>query len=231
MRRVVLCVMLASACCRNVPQKFTGQGPANSADRSAPARHGFPDNAKATVSVSSGFIRASGVAINRRGDILTSLHLVPEGADPMHVVWEVRARTRSFRAESLYWSRELDMIVLRSETPPERYARFASAGTAPERSATYMIGRIPGHGVVKFHGIYIRDALPFAGAPSRVSNYLLPSARVSSGGGIFRSADDALIGIGRLAVNERSALIPTSGATIEQIKLFLRCHRIDFEEI
>lgn len=238
MRTLVLCAVLTSACvsdgqicCRSVPQKAVRRSSASLAKTISARHQSFEDNAKATVSLSSGFVRASGVFINREGDMLTSLHTVPEGADPMHAVWEVRDRTRNFRAESLYWNRALDLIVLRSGVRPERYARFVGADALREGSGAYLVGRRPGNGVVKFYGRYLGDALPYAAAGNKVSNYFLPSAMFSSGGGIFQSGDNSLIGINRLAVNERSAPTPVSGATTEQIKIFLRCHHINFEEI
>lgn len=237
MRGLVLYAVLFSACisdgqvcCRSIPQNAVRRRQARPVKEISVRRHSFEDNAKATVSLSSRFVRASGVFINREGDILTSLHAVPEGADPMHAVWDVSDRRRSFHAESLYWSRQMDILVLRSGVRPESSARFAGGNALREGSDAYLVGRRPGNGVVKFYGRYLRDSLPYA-AGNKVSNYLLPSAMFSSGGGIFLSGDNSLIGINRLMVNERSAAAPASGATVGDIKIFLRYHHIDFEEV
>lgn len=238
MRTLVLCAVLflacvpdRRACCRSVPQKATRRSSASLVEAAPVRRQSFDDNAKATVSLSSRFVQASGVFINREGDILTSLHAVPEGADPMHVVWDASDRRRNFRAESLYWSKQLDVLVLRSGMHPEHYARFAGGNALREGSDAYLVGRRLGNGVVKFYGRYLGDALPYAASGNKVSNYLLSSAMFSSGGGIFQSGDNSLIGINRLMVNEHSASAPTSGATIGDIKIFLRCHHINFEEV
>ncbi len=238
MRTIVFGVMLFSACiseermcCRGVPQKASRRSSASSVEEIVVRQNSFEDNAGATVSLNSGFVRGSGIFINREGDILTSLHLVPEGADPMRVAWRVSGRTRSFAAESLYWHGQLDLLVLRSGAQPEHYARFADGRALGKRCPAYAIGRRPGNGVVKFHGIYLGDGFPYAGAGSKVSNYLLSLAMFSSGGGIFASEDNSLIGISRLNINESQTPVPVYGAAVGDIKLFLRCHRINFEEV
>lgn len=231
MRGLVLCAVLFSACCRNVPQEANRRSSARPVKAISARHQSFEDNIKATVSVSSGFVRASGVFINSQGDILTSLHLVPEGADPMFVRWSIADRTRSFGAESLYWDKRLDILLLRSNIFPECHIKFAGAPASPATDEVYLLERKFGNGITKFYGRYLGDGLPYNNARNMVSNYLLPLARFSSGGGIFQSEDDSLIGISRLAVNESSVPAPTSGATVGQIKIFLRCHHINFEEV
>lgn len=231
MKKRVLCAAVLLVCCRDGPRETIGRGPENHAERISARRNRFEDNAKATVSLNSGFVRASGVFINSQGEILTSLHLVPEGADPMFVRWSIADSTRSFGAESLYWDRQLDILLLRSSIFSERHIRFAAAPASPAMDGVYLLERKLGNGITKFYGRYLGDGLPYNNAMDTVSNYLLPASRFSSGAGIFRSEDDAFIGINRLVVDESSAPAPTSGATVGQIKTFLRCRRINFEEI
>lgn len=231
MKVIILRIAVLLISCRDGPGETIGHGPENHAERISARRNRFEDNAKATVSVSSRFAHGSGVFINREGDILTSLHLVPEGADPMFVKWSIADRTRSFSAESLFWDKHLDLLLLRSSITPERYVRFAGAPASPAMDGVYLLERKLGNGITKFYGRYLGDGLPYNNAMDTVSNYLLPASRFSSGAGIFRSEDDAFIGINRLVVDESSAPAPISGATVEQIKTFLRCHRINFEEV
>lgn len=230
MRILVLCAVLFLACCQDGSEKADRNDSKNFAEKIAIKQNSFEDNAKATVSVSSEFVLASGVFLNNRGDILTSLHLVPEGADPMFVKWEISDGFMCFGAESLYWDRQLDILILRSGVQSEHYLRFSDVQESPEYSGVYLIGRQGANGILMFEGKYLGDQLPYGNFWWKISNYLLSLRRFSSGGGIFRSGNNSLIGINRLTVNESQTPVPISGATIGDIKIFLRCHRIDFEE-
>ncbi len=231
MDKRILCALLFWVCCRDGPQEFAARDGSNSAKQTfAGGRNSFKDNARATVFVGSRFERLSGVVINDGGDVLTSLHAVPEGMSPLFVKWNIENREECFSAESLYWDRELDLLVLRSGARFDFHVRFGRSDLSPASNGVYLIGRVRGKGVAKFNGSYSGDRFPNAAA-GVVSNYLLPMRRFSSGGGIFRSEDDSFVGINRLTVNESARPVSFYTAAIGQIKSFLEKHHIDFEEM
>ncbi len=230
MRTLLLCVMLLYACRRADSQKESNRARVLSGVFEQ-RRNSFEDNAKTTVSVSSRFATGSGVFINAEGDVLTSLHLALEGMSPLFVKWVISNRLGCFMAETLYWYSRLDVLVLRSNAHSDHYAKFANGRVSPASGEVYLIGRKLGDGVFKFRGRYLSDSFLCRNVGDMVSNYLLPRSRFSSGGGIFASEDNSLIGINRLAVNESQTPVPVSGATIGEIKAFLNNHRINFEEI